>query len=279
MKVRVKKLRDKDIKILERDPCPEGYTCIKDSYKEISSTPVPGSDTESEVIYEIQIVPEYWKSETVWEGIRLPAKYLIESWWFSGPSGGHTDNLSQEISIPVRIQALISGGGPFLYGDLMGVNAGTWRYKQFAGILWEVNAYNIRLSDPKKRNSSSISIHFPPVPQEIDVVDMDGITLSQPVPLSKRLFDARRELLHRVTGDKKRFSEECSFIEAEVKEKYQAEEALYQQEFDAYNALRAEQESLRDQRIARWKKEENLIEIPELVRFIEAEIKGRYEKR
>jgi len=271
MKVKVLMVGQNCLSILEREACPEGYTCLN-SYRETAREAGEGGLM---VTLEIQTVPEFWREEFCRERVKLPGKYLLEKWWHYGPSMGHTETLIDTVSIPVNVRSRISGGGPFIYNGLFGVNTGLPREKRFISFAWEVNELEISFSGKEFGQTYDFHIKMPAAPREIGSVRMAGITQpSAPAPLSKRLFDAKRKLFQEAGACC--LAQEWPAQEAAVTACYQVEAEAYEQKLAEYDRLLAIAESERGERVARWKKEQGLEEISELACLIEAEIKRRF---
>lgn len=261
--------RGKD-EVFRIDPCPEGYTCVRDGISVLKKEPDSQGDGTI-FTYKIETVPEYWRDNFETVHVSLPAEYLVEKWQVLGGQ----DRMESRIAIPVMVKELLSGGGVFFYGGMIGVNSGTPRAKKFVGISWEIQGdLGIGFNTPKSkfsRDSYNFILRIPQIPHEISDIKIGSPPNFDEV--LKKKFNALKELLKKVGGDKNEFERGKAITEAEV-EIWSQE---YKKKKEEYKKLFKEAEAEKDRRIKEWKKSKGLMSIKNLASYIEAEVKRRYE--
>jgi len=267
--------RGKD-EVIRMDSCPAGFTCIKDGISILKKELDPEGDDGTIYTYKIEMVPNRWESDSEWIKISLPKKYLVER------VNNYRLSYSEEesIVIPVKIKRAVSGGSIFFYGGMIGVNPGATQAKKFAGIYWEiVGDWKINFITPPSKfflfqgnKDKDFSLMIPHAPFEFEApLSKIGYPPNFDEVLKKK-FNALRELLAEVKGDKKKFEKGKEKIEAE----FEIWSREYEKKKEEYAKLLKEAEAEKSRRIEEWKK--SFMNIKNLASFIEAEVKRRYEE-
>lgn len=221
------------------------------------------------------------KEDIRWVQVNLPTRYKIHRWAPGGTFGTHLESLRESVSVPVKVRVRIEGGGLFIYGSLVKMNEGRPIIIEVLGPDWEVGNHEIRFPNTKPNSvvhSCLRGISMPPVPREVNRVDLGGVEPPpRPEPLERRFFAARRELLQR--GGKEALEREWPKLEPEIQVEYEGDLAVYEQALAEYQKLEAQAKVERDRRVRQWKEDNNILELPELAAFIEAEVRRYFDER